>query len=111
MLLKRITEHHDSKHNLHLLVAFAIDIQGYVDGISLTHGSSPRSHIWTFAVAWDETRSDYSVCPCTKTDTTYRGVIPPFLEMDYFCATGSHYVSTAQWYTATHHTSSTGGWS
>ena len=74
--------------------------EGYVDGISLTHGSSPRSHIWTFAVALDETRSDQYVCPCTKTDTTYTGVIPPFVETDYFCATGSHYVSTAQWYTA-----------
>ena len=26
----------------------------YVDGISLTHGVSPREHIWTFAAAVDE---------------------------------------------------------
>ena len=27
---------------------------GYVDGISLTHGAHPREHIWTFAAALDE---------------------------------------------------------
>ena len=26
----------------------------YVDGISLTHGRSPRKHIWTFVAALDE---------------------------------------------------------
>ena len=26
----------------------------YVDGVSLTHGSNPRQHIWTFAAALDE---------------------------------------------------------
>ena len=29
----------------------------YVDGISLTHGSNPRQHIWTFAAALDEVGS------------------------------------------------------
>ena len=35
----------------------------YVDGVSLTHGSSPRKHIWTFATALDEEHSDNWVCP------------------------------------------------
>ena len=26
----------------------------YLDGVSLTHGRSPRKHIWTFAAAYDE---------------------------------------------------------
>ena len=72
----------------------------YVDGISLTHGTSPRSHIWMFVNALDETRSDRNVCPCTKTDTTYTGVVPPFIENDYFCDTGSRYQYSSQWYTA-----------
>jgi len=38
----------------------------YVDGISLTHGSSPRQHIWTFANALDEVRSQEWVCPMHK---------------------------------------------
>ena len=61
----------------------------YVDGVSLTHGQNPRKHIWTFAAARDETTSDRSTCPCTKTDRTYRGLVPPFIGQDYFCDTGS----------------------
>ena len=61
----------------------------YVDGVSLTHGQNPRKHIWTFAAAIDEVRSQDSVCPCTKTDTAYTGVVPPFIGQDYFCDTGS----------------------
>ena len=71
--------------------------EGYMDGLSLTHGTSPRSHIWTFVNA---TRSDQYVCPCTKTDATYTGVIPPFVGTDYFCSTGSRYTTTPRWYTA-----------
>ena len=74
--------------------------EGYIDGLSLTHGKSPLSHIWTFVNAMDETRSDQYVCPCTKTDATYTGVIPPFVGTDYFCATGSRYTPTNQWYMA-----------
>jgi dynein heavy chain len=61
----------------------------YVDGVSLTHGQRPRKHIWTFATARDETRSSQWVCPCTKTNTFYTGVVPPFIGQDYFCETGS----------------------
>ena len=63
----------------------------YVDGVSLTHGSSARKHIWTFAAAYDETRSDTTVCPCTRPDLTYTGAVPPFIGQDYFCETGSRY--------------------
>ena len=61
----------------------------YVDGVSLTHGQSPRQHIWTFAAATDETRAQEFVCPCTRPDLTYTGVVPPFIGQDYFCETGS----------------------
>ena len=61
----------------------------YVDGISLTHGQSPRQHIWTFAAALDETRSDDFVCPCTRPDVPYTGAVPPFIGQDYFCETGT----------------------
>ena len=38
----------------------------YADGIILTHGQSPRQHIWTFAAAVDEAESFGSLnsCPC-----------------------------------------------
>ena len=42
----------------------------YVDGVSLTHGSNPRQHIWTFAAAVDESGNtleiDLCVCPCSN---------------------------------------------
>ena len=42
----------------------------YVEGVSLTHGSSPRKHIWTFAAALHEHNNHVdSTCQCTRTDT------------------------------------------
>ncbi len=73
---------------LYLIRAASID-DNYVDGVSLTHGKLPRQHIWTFASALDETRSDIYMCPCTRPDLTYSGVVPPFIGQDYFCETGS----------------------
>ena len=61
----------------------------YVDGISITHGLTPRRHIWTFAAAEDEIHSSYTVCPCTRTDLAFTGLVPPFIGNDYFCDTGS----------------------
>ena len=60
----------------------------YVEGVSITHGRSPRQHIWTFAAALEEVKSNYDVCPCTRTDRTYTGTVPPFIGQDYFCDTG-----------------------
>ncbi|XP_064387960.1 uncharacterized protein LOC135336168 [Halichondria panicea] len=71
--------------------ALSID-DGYVDGVSLTHGHSPRQHIWTFANALHEDSSMRTVvCPCTRPDRPrpYTGVVPPFIGQDYFCETGS----------------------
>ena len=71
----------------------------YVDGVSITHGNSPRKHIWTFAAANDETSSYQWVCPCTRTDSQFRGVVPPFIGQDYFCETGSRYSRQNRIYT------------
>ena len=61
---------------------------GYVDGISITHGSSPRQHIWTLAAALHEvTTHPHSICPCTNNAATIN--IPPFVGNDYFCDTAS----------------------
>lgn len=61
----------------------------YVDGVSLTHGQAPRTHVWTFVMVEDETQSDDEGCPCTVSDSPYTGVVPPFIGDDYFCDTGS----------------------
>ena len=63
--------------------------QAYVYGVSLTHGQSPRKHIWTFAGAADETTSRPTFkCPCINqymSSSTIR--IPSFIGNDYFCDT------------------------
>ena len=62
----------------------------YVDGISLTHGTSPRKHIWTFAAAVHEDNSGRPyVCPCTNTRNSPPPEVPDFVGHDYFCDTGS----------------------
>ena len=61
----------------------------YVDGISLTHGSNPRQHIWTFAGTLDEhNKHPKFLCPCTRTDMSSQATPPPgFVGEDYFCET------------------------
>ena len=61
----------------------------YVDGVSLTHGLSPRQHIWTFAAALRR-----SHCPCQL------GHVPPsFVGNDYFCDSGTQeHASPATFY-------------
>ena len=62
----------------------------YVDGISVTHGRSPRKHIWTFAAALHEINNVTPyLCPCTNVDATGTTAPPAFVGDDYFCDTGS----------------------
>ena len=62
----------------------------YVDGISLTHGTSPRKHIWTFVSALHEYNSaPINNCPCTNTRNSPPPAVPDFIGHDYFCDTGS----------------------
>ena len=64
----------------------------YVDGISLTY-DSPRRHIWTFAMAIDEsprTTSLSSRCHCINGNLRRPDTEPPsFVRDHYFCDTGS----------------------
>ena len=56
----------------------------YVDGISITHGLSPRNHIWTYAAGTYENYTEASTCPCTGS-----GALPPnFVGSDYYCESG-----------------------
>ena len=63
----------------------------YLDGVSVTHGLNPRHHIWSFVAAHDESQStpSYRICPCTRANENYTSIVPPFIEEDYFCDTGS----------------------
>ena len=69
----------------------------YVDGVSLTHGSSTRQHIWTFAAALDRTvtiNSPGSYCPCQN--TTLASIAPSFVREDYFCDAGNEEFVTGE---------------
>ena len=61
----------------------------YVNGVSLTHGQSPRQHIWTFAAARDESSSGASRfrCPCVNPNLYPTPTLPGFIGNDYFCDT------------------------
>ena len=71
----------------------------YVSGLSLTHGLvGQRKHVWTFAVAVDETTRrnnnntllpSYS-CPCINPAHTWPYEVPSYVGDSYFCDTGTH---------------------
>ena len=64
----------------------------YVDGVSLTYGSRPRKHIWTFASALDDVPSvPVSSCQCMAPNSEGIPPAPSFVGLDYFCATGNHF--------------------
>ena len=54
----------------------------YVDGVSITHGDSPRKHIWTFAA---EVLEKENYCPCSSPTATQP---PSFVGDDYYCESG-----------------------
>ena len=68
-----------------------ITIEGYyVDGVSLTYGTSPRKHIWTFAAARSEVVTNGHICPCINSANTLpETAVPEFIGTNYFCDTGS----------------------
>ena len=54
--------------------------QPYVDGVSITHGTSPRKHIWTYAAGVVEDSSSLATCPCNGGTPS-----PAFVGSDYYC--------------------------
>ena len=75
--------------------------QSYISGVSVTHGpAGNRSHIWSFVGALSELPSSVLNCPCTDTNVSWTHQIPPFIDNDYFCDTGSRRnISPHQYYT------------
>ena len=61
----------------------------YVDGVSITYGSAPCKHVWTYAAAkydHNNTNYDYFDCPCKQNNTI---IAPPFIGTDYYCESGT----------------------
>ena len=63
--------------------------KNYVDGVSITHGASPRKHIWTYAAGVVEDSSRTATCPCNGGTPS-----PAFVGSDYYCESG---VNTDPW--------------
>ena len=60
----------------------------YVDGASITYGTSPRKHIWTYANGLYLLRTDSVFnCPCNNGSGFDA---PPFVGNDYYCETGNN---------------------
>ena len=67
---------------------------GYVDGVSVTHGSSSRTHIWTYAAGLSETfvpNNDQFTCACVVAGRPTNSQIPPppFVGDNYYCESGT----------------------
>ena len=60
----------------------------YVDGISITYGSNPRQHVWTYAGGVTEKRLISNGCPCNS--GTSASPPPPFVGNDYYCESGTY---------------------
>ena len=58
----------------------------YLDGISITRGSPPRQHIWTYMAGVSEVRSDQYSCPCNEGSTV---AVQSFIGDDYYCESGN----------------------
>ena len=74
-------------HTTNAVLATGLSIDSpYVDGVSLTHGLSPRQHIWTFIAGHYDTVSSPSNCPCSSGSPQS---VPSFVGEDYFCESGN----------------------
>ena len=61
----------------------------YGEGVSITYGTNPRKHIWTYAAGISEQRIGSSACPC---NTGYKGDRVPastFIGSHYYCESGN----------------------
>ena len=63
--------------------------EAYLDGVSITYGSSPRQHIWSFAAGISRSRTDHSSCPCGSPRLLNTSSVPSFVGQSYFCESGN----------------------
>ena len=61
----------------------------YVDGVTITYGSNPRKHIWTYACGVREYTNDQYSCPCNNGSSGTTS--PNFVGKEYYCESGLHY--------------------
>ena len=57
----------------------------YLDGLSLTYGSGPRTHIWSFVAGVNTDGLNHWDCPCNSFNNDNP---PAFVGDDYYCESG-----------------------
>ncbi len=70
----------------------SLGIEGtYVDGVSITHGESPRQHIWTFVgTVGEHAQFHHAHCPCTNENVNIsNSAIPSWIGNNYYCDTAN----------------------
>ena len=68
----------------------------YSDGVSITHGSNPRTHIWTYSAGKEDVDTTLLACPC---NTGYPGdPLPSFIGNDYYCESGTNSAAVNMFY-------------
>ena len=72
----------------------AID-EDYVAGLSITYGSNPRQHIWTFASGRGEKFNNSFNCPCSFVKANDA---PSYVGSNYYCESGSTYQGISNTY-------------
>ena len=61
----------------------------YLDGISITHGASPRTHLWSYAAGVNEDiTANRFRCPCSESNPSDRPTLPDFIGENYYCESG-----------------------
>ena len=65
--------------------------ESYVSGLSITYGSNPRQHIWTFASGRGERYNNPWNCPCSVNNAYNPS--SSFVGNNYYCESGSTYAS------------------
>ena len=65
------------------ILSSSLTIDGqYLDGASITYGSNPRKHIWSFACGVNTVGIRFRACPCNNGSTVQ---LPSFIGNDYYC--------------------------
>ena len=62
----------------------------FLDGASITYGSTPRKHIWAYANGLYLNGITAYNCPCNSNGL--KNYVPPFVGNDYYCETGNNNV-------------------
>ena len=59
----------------------------YLDGISITHGSKPRKHIWSYPAGYSSGGTiQASACPCNQGNID---TVPTFAKNNWYCESGN----------------------